>query len=152
MNKNNNQKEKLPRSIIIANNKKQSEIKNVLSLRDEMIENSIDPTLIKKFVDEQYKKINKDYEDKIVKYNKKKEKDLQNNEIISKIKNIKKKREKAVEFLLKNKTFLEEHGASKEYIKKYIEKQYQEINDFYDITNIKPDNLDTDNDNVDFID
>jgi hypothetical protein len=152
MNKNNNQKEKLPRSISIANNKKQKEIKNILSLRDEMIENSIDPTLIKKFVDEQYEKINKEYEDRLTKHNKKHEKSLQNNDVTSKIKNIKKKREKAVEFLLKNKTFLEEHGASKEYVKKYVEKQYQEINEFYDITNIKPDNLDTDNDNVDFID
>ena len=156
MNKNNNQKEKLPRSIVIANNKKQNEIKNVLMLRDEMIENSIDPTLIKKFVDEQYDKINKDYEDKIIKHNKKHEKKLQNNEITTKIRNVRKKREKAVEFLLKNKTFLEEHGASKEYIKKYVEKQYQEINEFYDIANVKPDNLDLEddfnNDNVDFID
>ena len=153
MNNNNNQKEKIPRSIVIANNKKQKEIKNLLSLRDEMIENSIDSILIKKFVDEQYEKINKEYQDKISKHNKQK---LQNNEMLSKIKNIKKKREKAVEFLLKNKTFLEEHGASKEYVKKYVEKQYQDINIFYDITNIKPDNLDTDNDfsndNVDFID
>lgn len=153
MNNNNNQKEKIPRSIVIANNKKQKEIKNLLSLRDEMNDNSIDSTLIKKFVDEQYEKINKEYEDKISKHNKQ---NLQNNEMLSKIKNIKKKREKAVEFLLKNKTFLEEHGASKEYVKKYVEKQYQDINNFYDITNIKPDNLDTDNefnnDNVDFID
>lgn len=164
---NKNQKEKLPRSIVIANNKKQKEIKNLLSLRDEMIENSIDSTLIKKFVDEQYVKINKEYEDKIIakgvyvpngttKHNKKHEKNLQNNDVTSKIKNIKKKREKAVEFLLKNKNFLEEHGASKEYVKKYVEKQYQEINEFYDITNIKPDNFDSDNDfsndNVDFID
>jgi len=148
---NNNQKEKIPRIIVIANNKKQKEIKNLLSLRDEMIENSIDTTLIKKFVDEQYEKINKECEDKISKHNKQ---NLQNNEMLSKIKNIKKKREKAVEFLLKNKTFLEEHGASKEYVKKYVEKQYQDINIFYDITNIKPDNLDNDfnNDNVDFID
>jgi hypothetical protein len=156
MNKNNNQKEKLPRSIVIANNKKQNEIKNILSLRDEMIENSIDPILIKKFVDEQYEKINRNYEDKIAKHNIKKEKILQNNEITSKIKNIKKKREKAVDFLLKNKTFLEEHGASKEYIKKYVEKQYNEINEFYDTTNIKPNNLDSDNefsnDYADFID
>ena len=153
MNNNNNQKEKIPRSIVIANNKKQKEIKNLLSLRDEMNDNSIDSTLIKKFFDEQYEKINKEYEDKISKHNKQ---NLQNNEMLSKIKNIKKKREKAVEFLLKNKTFLEEHGASKEYVKKYVEKQYQDINNFYDITNIKPDNLDTDNefnnDNVDFID
>ena len=62
MNNNNNQKEKLPRAIVIANNKKQKQIKNILTLRDEMIKNSIDSTLIKKFMDEEYDKINKEYE------------------------------------------------------------------------------------------
>jgi len=151
MNKNNTQKEKLSRAIIIANNKKKNEINNILSLRNEMIENSIDSNLIKKFIDEEYEKINKNYEDKIKKSNSK----SNNSNIKNKIKNIKKKREKAIDFLLKNKTFLEEHGASKEYIKKYIELQYQEINEFYDIKNINLDNdinNDNDNDNIDFID
>lgn len=148
MNKNNTQKEKLSRVISIANNKKNNEIKNILSLRNEMIENSIDSNLIKKFIDEEYEKINKNYEDKIKKSNSK----SNNYNIKNKIKNIKKKREKAIEFLLKNKTFLEEHGASKEYIKKYIELQYQEINEFYDIKNINLDNYNSDNDNIDFID
>jgi hypothetical protein len=131
MNKNNIQKEKIPYAVTMANNKKQAEIKNILSLRDEMIKNSIDNDLIKQFLDDQYNKINKEYEERINKYNQKQ--NPQNNQI----KKIKKKREKAIEFLLKNKTFLEEHGASKEYIKKYVNKQYQEINEYYDITNIQ---------------
>jgi hypothetical protein len=51
-----------------------------------------------------------------------------------------------VEFLLKNKSFLEEHGASKEYINKYVEKQYQEINEYYDIKNFKSEITDTNSD------
>ncbi len=152
MNKNNNQKEKLPRGIVIANNKKQTDIKNVLILRDEMIANKIDEKLIKKFLDEQYEKINGEYEKRITKHtentkNQAKKKSIQEN---------KKKREKAVEFLLKNKTFLEEHGASKEYVKKYVEKQYQEINEYYDTSNIHFDDSDSTNTNAndlaDFID
>lgn len=128
MNKKNYQKEKLPRPIVIANNKKQAEIKNILTLRDEMNKNNINTILVKKFIDEQYDKINKEYEERIIKYNKNHEK----NPEIKISKEVKKKRGKAVEFLIKNKNFLEEHGASNEYIKKYVEKQYKEINEYYD--------------------
>ena len=115
-----------------------------------MIKNSIDSTLIKKFMDEEYDKINKEYELKIQKYNNKDKKSNTNIES----KEIKKKREKAVEFLIKNKSFLEEHGASKEYVKKYVEKQYQEINEYYDISNFNSTNSNSeiDNNQVDFID
>jgi len=147
---NNNKKEKLPRAIVIANNKKQKQIKTILTLRDEMIKNSIDSTLIKKFMDEEYEKINKEYELKIEAHTKK-NKNTNTNDADTK--EIKKKREKAVEFLLKNKSFLEEHGASKEYIKKYVEKQYQEINEYYTTQNFKPNKKQSDSDNqADFID
>ncbi len=153
-NNNNNQKEKLPRAIVMANNKKQRQINNVLMLRDEMIKNSIDSVLIKKFMDEEYEKINKEYVTKIekanananansnVKINPKEPKTSSAKKSNSNptAKEIKKKREQAVEFLLKNKSFLEEHGASKEYIKKYVEKQYQEINEYYNIENFKTSN------------
>ncbi len=152
MNKNNNQKEKIPRGIVIANNKKQTAIKNVLILRDEMIANNIDGKLIQKFLDEQYEKINGEYEKRITKHTEK----TKNQAKKKSIQEIKKKREKAVEFLLKNKTFLEEHGASKEYVKKYVEKQYQEINEYYDISNINSDDSDSTDTNAnnlaDFID
>ena len=152
MNKNNKQIEKLPRYLVIANNKKQTEINNILFLRDEMISNNIDAQLIKNFTDEQYAKIIKEYEDKIKKHNEKKP----NNNL--KLKNENKKKKKiAIEFLLKNKLFLEECGASKEYIKNYVETQYKEINEYYDTqklnNNINNDiDNDIDNDNVDFID
>lgn len=145
MNNKFNQSTKIPRSVVIANNKKQADIKNVLTLRDEMEKNNINDKLIKQFLDDEYIKINEEYDERITKYNAKQNKN--NNDKINK--EIKKKRTKAIEFILKNKTFLEEHGASKEYVKKYVDKQYQEINEYY----ANKDNLDEINiDLIDFID
>ena len=120
---------KVPRSITMANNWKNKEIKHVLELRDEMLANNIDDNLIKKYIDEQYDKINQEYEIKIKKYYEKQKK-LENKSVE---KDVKQKRDKAVQFLLKNKNFLEENGASKEYIKKYIDIQYNMINLTYNI-------------------
>jgi len=136
--------QKKPRALIIAENKKAQEIKHVLELRDEMLTYNIDKKLIKKYIDEQYEKINQVYETKIKKY--------QENELNKQTKNMEKeikiKRKKAIEFLLKNKTYLEEKKYNPDYIKKYVEKQYNEINQIYNISNIK--NIDLDQ--IDFID
>jgi len=118
---------KTPRTIIIANNKKQNNIKNILLLRDEMIYHKIDDKLIKEFLDEQYNIINKEYDEKIKKFEK--NKNVKSNNI--QLTEIKKKRTKAVEFLLKNKYFMEEHGVNKESIKRYVDKEYEEINNYY---------------------
>ena len=120
---------KVPRSITMAENWKNKEIKHVLELRDEMLANNIDENLIKKYIDEQYDKINQEYEKKIKKYYDKQKK-LENKSVE---KDVKQKRDKAVQFLLKNKNFLEENGASKEYIKKYVDIQYNMINLTYNI-------------------
>jgi hypothetical protein len=120
---------KTPRSIIMAENWKNKEIKHILELRDEMLANNIDDNLIKKYIDEQYDKINQEYETKIKKYYDKQKK-LENKSVE---KDVKQKRDKAVQFLLKNKNFLEENGASKEYIKKYVDIQYNMINLTYNI-------------------
>ncbi len=125
---------KPPRSITMAENWKNKEIKHVLELRDEMIANNIDEKLIKKYVDEQYNKINQEYEKKINKYYEKQKKSENKNLE----KDIKQKREKAIQFLLKNKAFLEEKGASKEYIKKYVDAQYDIINQTYQIDTSDP--------------
>lgn len=128
------QKEKQPRAITMAENWKKKEIKNILLLRDEMIVNNINDKLIKEYLDEQYNRINKEYDNKIEKYYKKekqKQYKLLNKEL-------KIKREKAIEFLLKNKFFLEEKGANPEYIKKYVDKQYEAINHAY---SLDPDDL-----------
>ena len=140
-------KSKVPRSITMANNWKNKEIKHVLELRDEMLANNIDENLIKKYIDEQYDRINLEYETKIKKYNDKQKK-LENKNLE---KNIKQKREKAIQFLLKNKAFLEENGASKEYIKKYVDIQYNTINLTYNIDYSDPyDTIDLDR--INFID
>jgi hypothetical protein len=132
------------RGVVLAENKKQSKIKELLIIRDEMIKNSIDENLIKKYVDSEYIKISKEFEDRVNKYNQKKQNDKKSNI------NIKKKKEKAIEFLLKNKFFLENNGASKEYITEYVNKQYAEINDYYNKDNFTLQTID--NDEVDFID
>lgn len=132
------------RGVVLAENKKQSKIKELLIIRDEMIKNSIDENLIKKYVDSEYIKISKEFEDRVNKYNQKKQNDKKSNV------NIKKKKEKAIDFLLKNKFFLENNGASKEYITEYVNKQYAEINDYYNKDNFTLQTID--NDEVDFID
>jgi len=138
---------KIPRSITMANNWKNKEIKHVLELRDEMIANNIDNNLINKYIDEQYDIINQEYETKIKKYNDKQKK-LKSKNLE---KNAKQKRDKAVQFLLKNKAFLEENGASKEYIKKYVDRQYNTINLTYNIDYTDPYDL-IDLDKINFID
>jgi hypothetical protein len=147
---NNNTKSKtnkVPRSLTMADNWKNKEIKHVLELRDEMIANNIDNNLIKKYIDEQYDKINQEYETKIKKYYDKQKK-LENKSVE---KDVKQKRDKAVQFLLKNKNFLEENGASKEYIKKYVDIQYNTINLTYNIDYSDPyDTIDLDR--INFID
>ena len=133
-------KKDLPRTIIIANNKKQKAIKNILLMRDEMIKTNTDNNLIQTFVNEQYAIINKEHEERINKYNKSK----------TDTKTIKLKKAKAIEFILKNKAVLEDNGVNKEYITLYVNKQYEEINEYYSKNNEENDivNLET----INFID
>jgi hypothetical protein len=133
-------KKDLPRTIIIANNKKQKAIKNVLLMRDEMIKTNTNNDLIQTFVNEQYAIINKEHEERINKYNKTK-KDA---------KTLKLKKAKAIEFILKNKAVLEDNGVNKDYITLYVNKQYEEINEYYSKNNEEDDtvNLET----INFID
>jgi hypothetical protein len=133
--------QKIPRGIILANNWKKQELEYVLILRDEMLLNKINNNLIKQFLDEEYNRITEEYENKINKYNKKHLPSKQN-------KIIKSKRKKAINFLLQTKTFLENNGASIEYINKYINKQYTEINNTY-VLNDQTNNLE---EIIDFID
>lgn len=133
-------KKDLPRTIIIANNKKQKAIKNILLMRDEMIKTNTDNDLIQTFVNEQYAIINKEHEERINKYNKSK----------TDTKTIKLKKAKAIEFILKNKAVLEDNGVNKDYITLYVNKQYEEINEYYSKNNEENDtvNLET----INFID
>lgn len=103
-----------------ATNKKNKKINELLKIKDIMINNNIDNKIINKFIQDEYLIINKIYDKSI---NQKKN--------INKI--INKKREKAIEFLLKNKNFLEQNNVNPEYIKIYVEKQYEDINNTYNL-------------------
>ena len=120
-------KGKVNRSVTIAANKRTKEIKHVLELRDEMIANNIDIILIKKYLDEQYEHINQEYDKRIKKH---KETELKKQTNLNK-KETKFKRTKAIEFLLRNKAHLEARRFKPEYIKKYVDRQYNEINQRY---------------------
>jgi len=114
---------KNPRVITLANNWKMKEIKIVLSLRDEMIAHNIDSKLIQEYLDEEYDRINTMYEIRIKKYY-----DKLNNTTTNIKTNNKKLREKSIEFLIKNKNFLEEKGYDNTFINNYVTKHYDVIN------------------------
>lgn len=106
------------RTIKIATNKKNKKITDLLQLKEDMISNKIDNTIIKKIIDEQYKIINQDYEKAI-------------NKKVDKAKIIDKKKKEALDFLFKNKIFLELNNASPSYIEEYVKNQYEDINRTY---------------------
>ncbi len=126
----NNAMTKQPRAITMANNKKQKEVKNVLALRDEMVNNNIDSQLIQQFIDTEYCRINEEYAKRVNNYNKKQEK-LAASSLDKKNSNQKKK---DINIIVQNKLYLEEKGVDTKYIKTYMENQYNEINMKYNGT------------------
>ena len=140
----NNAMTKQPRAITMATNKKQKEIKNVLALRDEMVNKNIDSQLIQQFVDAEYSRINEEYTKRVNNYNKKQEK-MSASGLDKKNSNQKKK---DINIIVQNKLYLEEKGVDSKYIKTYMENQYNEINMKYNGTS-KPD---IGNNDVNFID
>ena len=132
---------KLPRTIVMANNWKNKEIATVIGLRDEMVTHNIDEKLIKKYLDEEYERINTQYELRIKKYHDK----IQSG---NDIKIRKKSREKAIDFIIKNKMFLEDKGYNKEYIDNYVNKHYMIVNEKYNIK--KNEDIENERD-IDFI-
>ena len=118
------------RIIKIATTKKNKKINELLQIRDQMINNTIDIEIIKKYVNEQYEEINLKYLNSI-------------NKKTNPKKIMDKKREEAIQFLLKNKNFLEQNKVDPEYIKEYVKKQYDDINKSYSFNEY---------DNIGFID
>ena len=114
---------KKPKYVMLADKQKLYDIDNLLKMKNIMIENNISETEINNYVEEQYEKINKDYTDKIKKYEKK-----------YKARELKKERQEAIDFLIKNKDFLEEYKVKDEYINKYVEIQYNRINEKFNDT------------------
>lgn len=134
-------KTKNPRAITMANTWKQKEIAIALGLRDEMVQHNIDNKLIQEYMDEEYDRINTEHSAKIKRYY-----DKINN--MTSTKNNKRERTKAIEFLIKNKTFLEEKGYDTDFINNYVAKHYSVINKKYSEKNIVKNNID----NIDNID
>ena len=131
---------KPPRAITMANNWKIKEIKIVLGLRDEMVAHNIDKDLIQEYMDEEYDRINTMYEARINKYNNKINNNKNNN---NKIKtNNKRLRDKAIEFLIKNKNFLEEKGYDSTFINNYVTKHYMVINNKFSSKTENNNNID----------
>jgi hypothetical protein len=102
--------------------KKNKKINELLKMKESMIEQNISDKIIKKYVDEQYEIINNEYTKNI---NKK----MNPNKLMNK------RKEKAVEFLIKNKLFLEQNKVKQEYIDLYVKTQYEDINKTYVIKN-----------------
>jgi hypothetical protein len=127
------------RGLTLALNKKNQEIKQVLELKDQMVNFNIDIELINEYVDEQYKKIILEYETKIAKY--------QQIQPTKHTQLTRTKKKKDIDNLLKNKAVLELKGYNPSYIKKYVDSQYLEINNKYSREN----NVSTNNDNINFI-
>jgi hypothetical protein len=80
-------------------------------------------------MDEEYEKIDTIYKKTVNDYLSK----YENNKIILTNSEMKNKREAAIDFLLKNKTFLEENGVKLEQIKKFVDREYNIINKKYPI-------------------
>jgi hypothetical protein len=110
--------------------KKNKKINELLKMKETMIEQNINDEIIKKYIEEQYEIINNEYNKNI-------------NKKINPVKIMNKRKEKAVEFLIKNKLFLEQNKVKQEYIDLYVNKQYEDINKTYVIkNNIKKDDFD----------
>jgi hypothetical protein len=108
------QNNKYSRSLIIANNWRKKQIKNITLLQEEMEKNLIDKKLIDKFLIEQYDLIN-------IKYNNK----INNNPNLNSKPNLKKNKE--LVFLMKNEKLLNDLINKKLIPKDYINEQYNKI-------------------------
>ena len=59
---------RVPRTIIIARNRKLKEMEHLEIIRKEMIDNNLDMELINKYMDEEYEKIDSMYKKKVTDY------------------------------------------------------------------------------------
>ena len=96
---------------------KNKEIDKLIELKKDMELNNIDKKIIDKYIDEKYNEINKIHETKLLE------------EPTKKLLN--KQKEKDVDNIIINKYYLTQKGYKSDYIEKYIERQYKEIEKKY---------------------
>jgi hypothetical protein len=92
---------------------KDKEIDILLQKRKDMDLMNIGKNIIDEYMEEEYKMINKTYEIKLLEEPTKK--------------TVKKQKDKDLDNIITNKYYLEQKGYNKEYIEKYIEKEYNEL-------------------------
>ena len=110
------------RSIILSKNWKKRQLEELTIIKNEMIKNNVSEDLIQKYIDEEYESIEQKFNEKINKYllNKEKNKDKTKNEK-------KQQKNKSIDFLIKNKTFLEKQGVKPDVINEYVNLEYNKI-------------------------
>jgi hypothetical protein len=115
---------KIPRSVVLAKKKKYNGFRNLELLKEEMINNNIDINKINQYIEDEFSKIEKEYNDKVNNYIMKYQKgDIEYTPNEKKIMRI-----QAIEFILKNKDVLEERDAPKDFIDNYVKTEYERIN------------------------
>ena len=110
------------RSIILSKNWKKRQLEELNIIKNEMIKNNVSEDLIQKYIDEEYESIEQKFNEKINKHllNKEKNKD--------KPKNLKQQQKnKSIDFLIKNKAFLEKQGVKPDIINEYVNLEYDKI-------------------------
>lgn len=92
---------------------KDKEIDNLLQKKKDMELMKLSKNIIEEYMEEEYKVINKTYEMKLLEEPTKK--------------TVKKQKDKDLDNIITNKYYLVQKGYNKEYIDRYIEREYNEI-------------------------
>lgn len=106
---------------INANKWKSKEVDKLLQIQKDMLSSNQTTKLIDEYVEEEYKKINKIYDKKLLEEPSKK--------------TLQKQKDKDIDNILINKYYLIQKGYKTDYIDKYVEREYKEIEKKYNKTN-----------------
>jgi len=96
---------------------KNKEIDKLLQIKKDQLSNNINQKLVDTYVEEEYKKINKKYEQKLLE------------EPSEKV--LKKQKDKDIDNIIINKYYLIQKGYKNDYIEKYVEREFNEIEKKY---------------------
>ena len=115
---------KQSRGIVLANNWRIKEIEKLHNMKDDMRQNNIDKNLIDDYVNEEFEKINKKYDERVNNYN--------NNKLKNDSKRFKRKQndniKKEVLNIITSQIICEKLGVNKKLIDKIVENEKSKIN------------------------